>query len=111
MRIVKESETKSFICFRETTTDTKLDVEKSRLEKAVWELRTWEMNPQASNFTAQLYNLVCKADCENQKKLLQGFPARMAAYLLWYNSPDKEAFYNEYLYLTDKEQKNENIDY
>jgi len=111
MRIVKESETKSFICFREITTDTKLDVEKSRLEKAVEELKVWQANPHATFFTAQLYNLVCKADCENQKKLLQGFPARMAAYLLWYNSTDKEAFYNEYLYLTDKEQKNEDIDY
>lgn len=111
MILEKEQETKSFLVYREKTTDTRIDVDKARLEKAVRELYHWQQNPQATFFTAQLYNLACKADAENAKKLLLGFPARMIAYLLWYTAHDQDEFFHTYMNLTEKEQNNEDIDY
>lgn len=93
-------ETKSFLVFEEMTTGARFDVQKVQLEKAVRELKNWQDNLFSSNFSAMLYNLICKADIDNKKKLLKGFPARMCAYILWYTSKDKEEFYEKYLNLT-----------
>lgn len=104
MILEKLNETKSFISFREVTTDTVIDVQKHLFERAVAELRHWDYHPEATNFSVALFNLIAKADMENSKKLLTGFPNRMAAYLLWMQSPDKDKFYEKYLNITKRSE-------
>lgn len=97
MYIQKETESKSFLVFSEMTTNSRIDVEKEAFGRAVAELKNWDYNRGASNFSAKLFELMSKADMSNKQKLLKGFPCRTSAYLLWMQAPDKEAFYREHL--------------
>lgn len=97
MYILKESESKSFLVFKEITTNSRIDVEKFAFNRAIAELKNWDYNREASNFSAKLFELISKADMCNKQKLLKGFPCRTSAYLLWMQAPDKESFYKEYL--------------
>lgn len=114
MKVIEDDKTKTQITFVEVEdTGSVLVIKKKSLESAVRELKHWQDNPSASNFTSQLYNIMCKADSDNKKKILKGFPARMVAYLLWLDAPDKDEFYKKYSNLTEldiPELDFENID-
>lgn len=97
IKITKEGETKNFHIFKKEGISHTYDVDKMALARALIELETWQNNPGATNFTSILYNLMAKADKENQEKLFNGFPVRTTAYILWFNSTDKKELYDTYV--------------
>lgn len=49
-----------------------------------------------SNFTAQLYQLMAKADSENKSKLQKAFPVEAQAYELWFHSENEKQFFADW---------------
>lgn len=94
--VIKESETLNMLNFSEAATGMKFCLMKEHFKKAVRELEYWRNDCQASNFTASLFRLICKADDKNKAKILKGFPDEMIAYLLWYKSEKEEKFFAEW---------------
>ena len=86
-------ETKNMLDFIEILTGEKICLMKSDFRKAVEKLKEWQENPTADNFTCRLFCLICKADFNNKKKFLKGFPDIMIVYLLWYYSKSQESFF------------------
>lgn len=80
----------------EEKTGNNFIVGKDELKTAIEKLQHWLFNPMETNFSSLLYSLIAKADEDNFKKLLKGFPVRTTAYLLWYSSKDEDAFWDEY---------------
>lgn len=96
---IREDETLNMLGFTEAYTGKKFILMKENFNRAVKELQNWRDNQFADNFTAMLFRLICKADDENKKKILNGFPDEMFAYLLWYKSTSEEEFFAEWLQL------------
>lgn len=91
VRITLENETKDYWTFREEGIENSVyDISKSQLANAFKNLEYWQETPGGTNFSTKLYNLIAKADAENFRKLFKGFPARVTAYILWYQSVNKE---------------------
>jgi len=90
----KEFGTIVHVCEKVTGRDFILS--KPELQTAAEGLWHWMTNPMSTNFSSLLYSLIAKADEENFKKLLKGFPTRTIAYLLWYSSKNEDAFWDEY---------------
>lgn len=91
MLIIQEGETKNFWIFKEAKEGAKpYDVSKGQLAKAFSNLEHWQGNPGGTDFSTKLYNLMAKADVENFRKLFNGFPVRVTAYVLWQWSKDKK---------------------
>ena len=59
-------------------------------EKAVRELLFWKhhLSLKDASFSIMLYNLIAKADGDNQQKLKQGFPEHWKVYKEWILSED-----------------------
>ena len=90
VKVTLENETKNFWTFKEVGHDTKpYDVTKNQIANAFKHLEQWQKEPDASNFSTKLYNLMAKADFENFRKIFKGFPARATAYSLWYHTTNK----------------------
>jgi hypothetical protein len=53
-------------------------------------LEQWQEHPEGTDFSTKLYNLIAKADAINFRKLFNGFPVRVTAYILWQWSRDKK---------------------
>ena len=91
VRITLENETKDYWTFREEGIENSVyDISKSQLANALIHLEYWQNEHQLSNFSSKLFELISKADKENLKKIFKGFPARVTAYILWYQSVNKE---------------------
>ena len=67
-------------------------VNKDEFLKSVKELINWRENIAATNFSAELFRLMCHADNNNAAKILKGFPSDAIAYSLWYYSQSEEKF-------------------
>lgn len=72
------------------------DFNESDFRNAVQELYFWQRT-DATNFTAKLYSLFSKADPLNTARLAGAFPFEYAAFRAWQDSPNEEAFFNEWL--------------
>ncbi len=64
-------------------------------KEAVRELYFWTMGG-GTNFHALLYTLIQKADMDNRRRLANGFPEEVRAFLIWQNSPDEMEFFRMY---------------
>lgn len=62
------------------------------LKEAVKELYFWRFQG-GHHFSALLYTLIQKADSVNRRRLAEGFPDEVAAFLIWENSPDETEFF------------------
>ena len=90
LMIIQEGETKNFWTFKEAKEGARpYDVAKGQLANAFKNLKHWQENPGGTDFSTKLYNLIAKADAENFRKLFNGFPVRVTAYILWQWSRDK----------------------
>lgn len=85
----------------EEKTGNNFIVSKDELQDAIDKLWLWLTNPMDTSFSTLLYSLIAKADDDNFKKLLKGFPIRTSAYLIWYGSTDEQAFWDENLTKTE----------
>ncbi len=94
--ITQEGETKNFWIFKNQETGERYDISKDQLALAFIHLKEWQTHG-GNNFSCKLFDLMCKADAENFRKIFNGFPARTTAYILWYLAPDKEVLFNKYL--------------
>lgn len=81
LKIEEMSDTKSMVDF--VINGKKYCGMKSRLWWAITEVKRWQ-HTGGSNFTIQLIQLIAKADDENKKKILAGFPEVVCAYLMWF---------------------------
>jgi hypothetical protein len=98
MTVTKIDETKSFIDFDvdiKNFTDV-FSFSKEEFNKAFKEFEHWRNDLTATNFSVQLFRLICKADSENMAKFLRGFPEHTIVYLLWYESPTEDEFYEKW---------------
>lgn len=68
-----------------------------QLQNAIKELYFWKRNLAATNFTAQLYSLMQKADVRNYHRLRQVFPFEAQALELWQSSEDEDTFFEQHL--------------
>ena len=71
LRIVKTDETKNMIDFEELTSGIKICLMKSNFNLTLERFKFWRNNLTATNFTAQLFNLICHADDPNKIKFLK----------------------------------------
>lgn len=66
-------------------------VSAAELKRARRELSMWQYTRgEGSNFSAQIFALIGKADPSNTRKLMAGFPAECQAFSEWQKSPDPE---------------------
>lgn len=110
MTVTKIDETKSFIDFDvdiKNFTDV-FSFSKEEFNKAFKEFEHWRNDLTATNFSAQLFSLICKADRENMAKFLCGFPEHTIVYLLWYESPTEDEFYEKWGNIKIEEQGPDN---
>lgn len=97
LKLVKTSETKNFINFEEFESGLKICLMKEKFNIVLQRFIRWRNNPTETNFTTQLFNLICKADDRNKIKFLKGFPEEMVLWLLWYTHKEgEEGFMREY---------------
>lgn len=111
MTVTKIDETKSFIDFDvdiKNFTDV-FSFSKEEFNKAFKEFEHWRNDLTATNFSAQLFKLICKADSENMAKFLRGFPEHTVIYLLWYGSRSTEDFFKTWgnVQIKEPEQQKE----
>lgn len=81
LKVKNMNDTKNMVDFE--IDGKKYCVMKWHLQRALGEVKRWQ-HTGGSNFTIQLIQLIAKADDENKKKLLAGFPDVVCAYLMWY---------------------------
>lgn len=96
LKIIKTGETKNMLNFEELTSGIKICLMKSDFSKVLERFKNWRNDNFATNFTAQLFNLMCHADDVNKIKFLKGFPTETTIFLLWYTSKGEEEFLREY---------------
>ena len=97
-RVTKIDETKSFIDFDvelRNYTDV-VSFSKEEFNKAFQQFKNWNEGICFSNFSAGLFSLMSKADIFNLEKFLKGFPEHTVVYLLWYESPSEDEFYEKW---------------
>lgn len=94
--IVPTGETKNMLNFFEVSTGANICLMKTDFIDAVKKLKIWREHQYADNFSSMLFCLFCKADILNKRKFLNGFPAEMTAYLLWYHSHSEDEFFNQW---------------
>jgi hypothetical protein len=102
-QIISKRRFGNLIKITEKITGRDFILSEAELQDAAEKLHFWLTNPMDTNFSTLLYSLIAKADDENFKKLLKGFPVRTITYLLWYTSGDEQAFWDEYLTKKEKE--------
>lgn len=51
-------------------------------------LLEWKQYPRATNFSAQLFNLIAKADVDNRQKLAKAFPSEVTIYIKYSQDDD-----------------------
>lgn len=103
LRIMERGETKNMISFQEIHTGLNLCLMKSEFILALERFKIWRNNNFADNFTSHVFRLLCKADDNNKAKILVGFPAETAIYLLWYLSESEEKFFEKWSKVEIKE--------
>lgn len=84
--------TENTIEFFIASDETKISVSRADFEKNFKEFMNWRNNVSATNFSSELFRLMCHADFINARKILKGFPVRSILYSLWYNSKTEENF-------------------
>ena len=94
LEITKINETKNFLNFKEKISDLEICLMKEDYKRALTRFMYWKKNTNSTNFTAQLFNLICKADDLNKINFLKGFPAETIIWLLWYAGEEIERFKN-----------------
>lgn len=73
--------------------------------RAARELYFWLRNPDASNFTARLYGLITKADCENLHRLAVAFPDEVFVWREWHTSENLADFFQSYGVVVTEDKK------
>jgi hypothetical protein len=68
--------------------------------EAVRELYFWQFQ-DATNFTAQLYSLIAKADYMNRSRLQGAFPMEFNAFMLWEAAKDQNEFFKQWEAIAD----------
>lgn len=63
-----------------------------RLRAARREFFYWKTNPGANNFSALLYDLICKADRENLRRLGSAYPEFVEVWVAYQQSQDPNGF-------------------
>lgn len=63
------------------------------LVKAAWELYYWQY-AQATNFTAQLFSLIAKADIYNRGRIMRGFQDEVIVFTMWEASETPKVFFD-----------------
>lgn len=97
LKLVKTGETKNFIDFEELESGLKICLMKEKFNIVLQRFITWRTGSNVTYFTAQLFNLICRADDINKIKFLKGFPEEMVVWLLWYTHKEgEEGFMREY---------------
>lgn len=108
LKIIKTGETKSMLDFEELTSGIKICLMKSDFSTVLERFKNWRKDNFATNFTAQLFNLMCHADDVNKIKFLKGFPTETIIFLLWYTSKSgEEEFLREYGNITTEDNERE----
>ena len=96
LSVIQTGETRNMIDFLEIYSSASIYLMKTDFLNAVQQLKIWRENQSSTDFSSLLFNMFCKADIENKKKFLLGFPAEMTAYLLWYHSDTEAKFFEKY---------------
>ena len=98
MTVTKIDETKSFIDFDVELKDYTdvISLSKEDFNNAFQQFKHWNEGLCFSNFSAGLFSLMSKADSNNCTKFLKGFPEHTIVYLLWYESPTEDEFYEKW---------------
>ena len=104
LKIIKTGETKNMLDFEELTSGMKICLMKSDFNRVLERFKNWRKDNYATNFTAQLFTLMCHADDMNKINFLKGFPTETTIFLLWYTSKfGEEGFLKEYSNITDED--------
>lgn len=107
--VIKTDETKNMLNFTSLLTGENICVMKTDFIKAIEKFKIWREHQGLTDFTSQLFCLMCRADENNRLKFLKGFPVEMIIYLLWYYSNSEEEFFETWgnIQIRDSEIKGE----
>lgn len=87
-----EGQTTNMIEF--VTVDGKhIHIMKDEFNRVLGYFRIWRKDLCGSNFSSELFRLMCKADFSNMQRFLTGFPTETIIYQLWYHSKSEEDFF------------------
>lgn len=101
--------TKDKITFLAYQSGTIKTVKKEDLKKAYKEFLNWRENASATNFSAELFRLMCHADYINAGRFFNGFPEESIIYSLWSNSKTEQTFKEMTEYILKEEGENDII--
>lgn len=75
--------TKSLVDFE--VDGVKYCVMKSALKSALKKVERWQYISGCTDFGVKLIGLIAKADDNNKRKFLKGFPEEVCAYFMWFH--------------------------
>ena len=107
--VIKAGETKNMLDFTSLLNGENICIMKTDFIKVMEKFKIWRSCQTLTDFTSQLFCLMCHADEPNRLRFLKGFPTETVIYLLWYYSNSEQEFFDEWgsIKIIDPEIKGE----